>query len=101
MGRRGEDRREKIKGPEKETNEQVLDSINNILRRKANRIGHMLRRICLLHDSIERQMTEFKGVGRRRRRVQLLDDLRNRRRHWVLKEEAEGKRWKRQFINRT
>jgi hypothetical protein len=41
-----------------------------------------------------------KGVGRRR--TQLLDDLRNRRRYWELKEEAEDQnRWKQQFINRT
>jgi len=33
------------------------------------------------------QMTEVKGVGRRRR-TQLLDDLRNRRRYWELKEEV-------------
>jgi hypothetical protein len=40
-------------------------------------------------------MTEVKGVGRRRR-TQLLDVLRNRRRYWELKEEAENrKRWKR------
>ena len=45
-------------------------------------------------------MTEVKGVGRRR--TQLLDDLRNRRRYWELKEEAEYlKRWNRQFITRT
>jgi len=44
-------------------------------------------------------MMEVKGVGRR---TQLLDDLRNRRRYWELKEEAEDrKRWRRQFINRT
>ena len=42
----------------------------------------------------------MKGVGRRR--TQLLDDLRNRKRYWELKEEAEyKKKWKRQFINRT
>ena len=35
---------------------------------------------CLLHDAIEEQMTEVKGVGRR---TQLLDDLRNRRR-WLV-----------------
>jgi hypothetical protein len=33
-------------------------------------------------------MTEVKGVGRRRT-TQLLDDLRNRRRYWEPKEEAE------------
>ena len=44
-----------------------------------NWIGHRLRRNCLLHDAIEEQMTEVKGLGRRR--AQLLDDLRNRRRY--------------------
>ena len=73
---------------EKVTNEKVLDHtrekrtlLNNILCRKSNWIGHILRRNCLLHDAIERQMTELKGVGRRR--TQLLDDL---RRYWELKE---------------
>jgi hypothetical protein len=47
-------------------------------------------------------MTGVKGLGKRRRRTQLLDDLRNRRRYWELKEETEDlNRWKRQFINRT
>ena len=66
-------RMEKIKWSEKVTNEQVLERIgekrtllNNILRRKANWIGHILRRNCLLHDGIEGQMMEVKGVGRRR-----------------------------------
>ena len=66
---------------EKVTNEQVLDRIgekrtllNNILRRNANWIGHILRINCLLHEG---QMTRVKGVGRRR--TQLLDDLRNRK----------------------
>ena len=44
---------------------------------------------CLLHDAIEGQTTEVKGLRRRRRRTQLLDDLRNRRRQWELREEAE------------
>ena len=61
---------------------------------------HILRRNCLLYDAIEEQMTEVKGIGRRR--TQLLDDLRNRRRYWELKEEAEDrKRWRRQFMNQT
>ena len=82
---------------EKVTNEQVLDRIgekrtlpNNILRRKANWIGRILRRNCLLHDAIEGQMTEVKGAGRIR--TQFLDDLRNRRRYWELKEEAEDRK---------
>ena len=50
----------KIKWSEKVTNEQILDFIgekrtliNNILRRKGNWIGHILKRNCLLHDAIE------------------------------------------------
>ena len=82
---------EKIKWSEKVSNEQVLERIgekrtllNNILRRKANWIGHILRRNCFLHDATKGQVTEVKGVGRR---IQLLDDLRKRR-YWELKEEA-------------
>ena len=74
---------EKIKWSKKVTNEQILDRIgekrtllNNILIRKANWIGHFVRRNYLLLDAIEGQMTEVKGVGRRRR-TQLLDDLRS------------------------
>ena len=59
-------------------NEDVLERIgekrtliNNILRRKANWIAHILRTNCLLHDSIELQKTEVKGVERRR--TQLLE----------------------------
>ena len=92
---------EKIKWSEEVTIEQVLDRIgekrtllNNILRRKANWIGHILRRNFLLHDVIEGYMMEVKGVGRRR--TQLLDDLRNRKRYWKLKKKAEDrKRWNR------
>ena len=48
--------------------------------------------LILLINSIsgaatEGQMTEVKGAGRRR--TQLLDDLRNRRIYWDLKEETE------------
>jgi hypothetical protein len=98
-------RMENIKRSEKVTEEQVLDRIgekrtlfNNILRRKANWIGHILRRNFLLHDTIEEPMTLVKGVGRRR--TQLLDHLRNRRTYWELKEEDEDrKRLRRQFIS--
>ena len=84
---------EKIKWPEKVTNDQILDCVggkrtllDNILRRKANWIGYIQRRNCLLHDAIEGEMMKVKGVGRR---TQLLDDLRNSRRYWELKEETE------------
>ena len=89
---------EKIKWSDKVTSEQVLERVgakksllNNVLHRKANWIGHILRRNCLL-EAIEGQMMEVKEVGRRR--TQLLDDLRNRRKYWEIKEEFE-------FINRT
>ena len=71
---------EKIKWSEEVTNEQgdrigeKRTLLYNILLKKATWIGHILRRNCLLHDSIEGQMTEMKEVGRRR--TQLLDDLR-------------------------
>ena len=85
----------KIKWSEKVTNEELLERIreereflNNILPRIANWIGHILRRNCLLHDTIKEQMTEVKGVGRRR--IQLLDYLRNRRRYWELIIEIDG-----------
>ena len=75
----------KIKWSEKVTNEQVPERrgekrtlLNNILRIKANWIGHILRKNCLLYDNIEGEMTEVKVVVRL---TQLLDDLRNRRRY--------------------
>ena len=64
--------------------------INNILRRKVNWIGHILKRNCLLHDAIEGQMAEVTGVGRRR--TQFRDNLKNTRRNSELKEEAEDRR---------
>ena len=74
-------RKEKINLSEKVTNEEFIESIgerNNILPRKANWFDHILKRNCLLHNAIEGQMLEVKGVGRRR--LQLLDDFGNRRR---------------------
>ena len=69
-------RMEKIKWSEKVTNEQVLDRIgekrtllNNILRRKANWIGHILRTNCLLHwrtdDGSERSRKKKKNTAPR------------------------------------
>ena len=86
----------KLKWSEKVTNKEVLELIgekrtllNNIQSRKVNWIGYIVRRNCLLHEVIEGQMTEVKGVGRRR--TQLLDDLRTRR-YRELKKEAEDKK---------
>jgi hypothetical protein len=60
--------------------------VHTIKRRKANWIGHILRRNCLLKHVIEGklEMTERRG----RRRKQLLDDLKEKGRYWKLKEEA-------------
>jgi hypothetical protein len=43
----------------------------------------------LLRHGTEGQMSEVMGVARK---TQLLDDLRNRRRYWELKEEAEDRK---------
>ena len=85
---------ENIKWSEKVTNEKVLERIggkrtllNTILSRKVNWIGHILRRNLLLHDAIEGLMKEVKEA--RRRKTQILNELRNRRRYWELEEDAE------------
>jgi hypothetical protein len=70
-------------------NEEVLHRVKlernvqqTIERRKANWIGHILRRNCLLENIIEGKVERRTVVtGRRkRRRKQLLDDLRETRR---------------------
>jgi hypothetical protein len=69
-------------------NEEVLHRVKedrNILhtiqRRKANWIGHILRRNCLLKHAIERKLEgRIEMIGRRgRRRKQLLDDLKEKK----------------------
>jgi hypothetical protein len=59
-------------------------------RRKANWIGHILRRSCLLKYVIEGKLQgRIEMTGRRgRRHKQLLDDLKEKRRYWKLKEES-------------
>jgi hypothetical protein len=63
---------------------------HTIKRGKANWIVHTLRRNCLLKHVIERKMEErIKVMGRReRRRKQQLDDFKEKRGYWKLKEEA-------------
>jgi hypothetical protein len=59
-----------------------------ISKRKANWIGHILRRNCLLQQVIEEKVKgEIEGRRGRRRR-ELLDDLKERRGYSPLKEEA-------------
>jgi hypothetical protein len=61
--------------------------LHTIKRRKANWIGYILRRNCLLKHAIEGKLEgriEMKG-RRGRRRKQLLKDLTEKRRYWKLK----------------
>ena len=63
---------------------------HEIRKRKANWIGHILRRNCLLKQVIEGKVKGEMKVTRRRgrRRRKLLDDLKDRRGYSHLKEEA-------------
>jgi hypothetical protein len=88
---------EKISWTDHVGNEEVLlrvkvqrNILHEISKRKANWIGHILRRNCLLQ-----QVTEGKIKGgievterRGRRRKKLLDNLKERRGYSHLKEEA-------------
>jgi hypothetical protein len=78
-------------------NEEVLlrvkeqkNILHEISKRKANWIGHILHRNCLLQQVIEGQVKGgIEVTGRRgRRRRKLLDDLNERKGYSHLKEEA-------------
>ena len=98
---------EKISWIDHVGNEEVLLRVNeqrNILReirkRKANWIGHILRRNCLLKQVIEGKIKVEIEVTRRqgRRRKKLLDDLKDRRGYSNLKEEAlDRTMWRNRF----
>ena len=88
---------EKISWTDHVRNEEVLLRVNeqrNILheirKRKANWIGHILHRKCLLKQVIEGKIKGEMEVTRRRgrRHRKLLDDLKDRRGYSHLKEEA-------------
>jgi len=88
---------EKISWTVRVRNEEALKRVKeerNILQttkgRKANWIGHILRRNCLLKHVIERKIEgriERKGRGGTRCK-QLLDDLKEKREHCKLNDEA-------------
>jgi len=88
---------EKIRWTDHVRNEEVLlrvkeqrNILHEISKRKANWIGHILRRNCLLQRVIEGKNKggiEVTGSQGRRQR-KLLDDLKERRRYSHLKEEA-------------
>jgi hypothetical protein len=92
---------EKISWTDRVNNEAVLrrvkdgrNIIHTVRRRKANWIGHLLRRNCLIKHIIEGKILRTRRRGRRRK--QLLDDLKETRRYWKLKEEAQDRTlWKR------
>ena len=74
--------------------------LHEIRKRKANWIGHILRRNCLLKQVIEGKIRGEMEVTRRRgRRLRkLLDDLKDRRGYSHLKEEALHRTmWKNRF----
>jgi len=90
-------RMEKISWTDHVRNEEVLlrvkeqrNIIHEMSKRKANWIGHILRRNCLLQQVIEGEITgQIEVTGRRgRRRKNLLDDLKDSRGYCELKEEA-------------
>ena len=88
---------EKISWTDHVRNEEVLlrvkeqrNILHEIRKRKANWIGHILHRHCLLQQVIEGKIKGGLDVtGRRgRRRRKLLDDLKVSRGYSRLKEEA-------------
>jgi hypothetical protein len=87
---------EKISWTDHVRNEEVLlrvkerNTLHEIRKRRANWIGRILRRNCLLQRVTEGKTEgEIKVTGRqRRRRRKLLDDLKNRNVYSHLKEEA-------------
>ena len=70
--------------------EEQRNILHEISKWKANWIGHMLRRNCLLQLVIEGKIKRGIEVTERRgrRRRKLLDDLKERRGYSHLKEEA-------------
>ena len=100
-------RRMEISWTDHVRNEEVLLRVNeqrNILheirKRKANWIGHILRRNCLLKQVIEGKIRGVMEVARRRgrRRKKLLDDLKDRREYSHLKEKAlDRTMWRHRF----
>jgi hypothetical protein len=88
---------EKISWTDRVRNEEVLhrvkeerNIVHTIKIRKANWIGRVLRRNCLLKHVIEGKLEGRIEMMRRRgrRRKQPVDDLKENRTYWKLKEEA-------------
>ena len=100
-------RREKISCTDRVANDKVslrLKEERNVLRttneKTVTSIGHVLRRNCLLKHVLAGKVEgRLEVMGRRgRRRKQLLDDLKKRKRYWKLKEGAADRTvWKTGF----
>jgi len=98
---------EKISWTDHVRNKEVLlwvkeqrNILHEISKRKANWIGHILRRNCLLQRVIEGKIKGgLEATGRRgRRRKKLLDNLKERRGYSHLKEEAlDHTKWRARF----
>jgi hypothetical protein len=98
---------EKISWTDHVRNEEVLlrvreqrNILHEIRKRKANWIGYILRRNCLLKQVIEGKIKGQIEVTKRRgrRRKKLLDDLGDRRGYSHLKEEALDRiKWRNRF----
>ena len=73
-----------------QTIKKERDILRTTKRRKSNRTGHILRRNYRLKHIIEGNIKRRNELtGRRgRRRKQLLDDIKETREYWKLKEEA-------------
>jgi hypothetical protein len=86
---------EKISWTDRVNNEAVhgvkeeRNILHTIRRRKANWIGHLLRRNCLLSHIVEGKIIGTRGRGRRRKHM--LDDLKEARRYLKLKQEAQDR----------
>ena len=101
---------EKISWTDHVRNEVVLLRVNEqrnilheIIKWKANWIGHILRRNCLLKQVIEGKIKGQIEVTRRqvRRGKKLLDELKDRRGYCELKEEAlDCTMWRKPFCKR-
>ena len=76
--------------------------LHEIRKRKANWIGQILRRNCLLKQVIEGKIKGEMEVTRRRgrRRKKLLDDLKDRKGYSHLKEEALDRNMRRNRFRR-
>jgi hypothetical protein len=95
---------DKISWTDHVSNEKVLfrvkkrrNILHEISKRKANWIGHILCRNCLLRHVVDGKMKGgIEMTGRRgRRRMKLVDDLKEKRGYSHLKEETlDGTMWR-------